>query len=416
MDVRMAWLAGFAVCAVAVTACTTTSSTSTSSTGDSSTAPKPTGAAASITIMPKGDLPVVQAPTTSGPTTSGPTTPAPATVVPAQPVATALLITPAPNLPNPPTITPAPGPGSVVVPTTLRPTRQITAPPTILVPRPTCTPGVSPAPSIRSLYPDKVPVAGGTDITIIGSNLDLGPGTTVRFGATSMTPWSVSSGSLSVIAPPGTAGPVTVTVMNPSGCAATAQVTYVGTGPAPAPQAAPALSPCPGGSAPPRITGVSVRRYLVVGGEPVTFTGTGFVSGQTAVLFGAAAASVTSVSPTEVRVVTPPGTAGPVMIKIAVPTGCATMAGDLKYELITPVVTSTSPSQAPKAGGTIVTLNGRNLAGASVKVGGTSATVNGSSDTSLSFVLPAYRYTGNATMIVALPGGGSLTTTFRYTP
>lgn len=426
-DSRIAWLALFVGCAVGVTACAAMTSTK----------PAPAPSAASMSIMPKGDLPVVQAPTTSSattppvatvvpaqpvatavliqPTTPGPTTPAPVTAVPVQPGAPAVVITPT-ITPDPPTITPKPDPGSVVIPTNLRPPRLVTTTPTVLVPRPTCTPGVSPAPVISSVYPERGPVAGGTDVLISGANLDLGPGTTVRFGATSMIPMGVSSGSLSVLSPPGMAGPVTITVMSPGGCAATAQFTYVGTAPAPAPQAAPALSPCPGGTAPPRITQVSARRYLVVGGEPVTLTGSGFVAGSTAVLFGGAAATITSVSSTQVQVVTPPGPPGPVMIKIAVPTGCTTMAGDLKYELITPVVTSTSPSQAPKAGGTVVTLSGRNLAGASVKVGGTAATVNGSSDTTVSFVLPASRYAGNATMVITHPGGGSLTTTFRYTP
>jgi len=433
-DSRFAWLALFVGCAVGVTACAAMTSTK----------PAPTPAAASMSIMPKGDLPVVQAPTTSSattppvatvvpaqpiatavlilPTTPGPTTPAPVTAVPVQPGAPALVITPT-ITPDPPTITPKPDPGSVVIPTNLRPPRLVTTTPTVLVPRPTCTPGVSPAPVIRSVYPDKVDVKGGVDVTISGSNLDLGPGTTVLFGVTPVVPWSLSPTGLSVIAPPGSAGPLTLRISHPGGCGAAAQITYVGasapsTTTTTSPPTAPALGACPGGTAPPRISGVTPRSLVTIGGQDVFITGQGFAtgSGQTAVLFGSAPATITSVSSNQIRVTSPPGSVGPITIKVAIPLGCATFAaGDLQYVLPKPVITSFTPTQAPKAGGATVTISGRYLASASVKVGSTMAAITANSDTSVSFTLPSSRSAGNASLIVITPGGsdGKL---FRYTP
>ena len=440
-DVRVVWLAAFMALALGVTACT-------AATDSTSTAPEPTPAA-TISIMPKGDLPVVQAPTTSSATTTAPAPP------PGVPVTTSPPAPP-PGVPvttSPPAVVPA-NPGLVIEATSLRlprPDKTTVVP----LPRPACTPGVSPAPTIRDVYPNRGDVKGGTDILITGTNLDLGPGTMVMFGSTAIAPWSLSSAALSVIAPPGAAGPITLKLSHPGGCNVTAQFTYVDpnapvtsapssaksttappttappttappttapptTGPpTTAPPTIPAVNgPCPGGSAPPKITGALPRTLLTLGGETVEIFGQGFAtgSGQTAVFMGGVQVTPTSVTATRIRFTSPPSQPGPITLKVAVPLGCTTYAAsDLKVVVPKPVVTSASPSQGPKAGGTAVVITGRYLANASVKVASTPATVTANSDTSITIVLPSVRYAGNASLSVTTPGG-SAGLIFKYTP
>jgi len=338
----------------------------------------------------------------------------------------------------PPAVVPV-NPGLVIEATSLRLPRpdKISVVP---LPRPACTPGVSPAPTIRDVYPNKGDVKGGTDILITGTNLDLGPGTMVMFGSTAIAPWSLSSAALSVIAPPGAAGPITLKLSHPGGCSVTAAFTYVDPNapvtsapssarsttappttapPTTAPPTTPAVNgPCPGGSAPPKITGALPRTLLTLGGETVEIFGQGFAtgSGQTAVFMGGIQVTPTSVTATRIQFTSPPSQPGPITLKVAVPLGCTTYAAsDLKVVVPKPVVSSASPSQGPKAGGTTVVITGRYLANASVKVASTPATITANSDTSITIVLPSVRYAGNASLAVTTPGG-SAGLIFKYTP
>jgi hypothetical protein len=80
-----------------------------------------------------------------------------------------------------------------------------------------------------------------------------------------------------------------------------------------------------------------------------------------------------------------------------------------------PVVTSILPTSGPVAGGTVVTMTGTGLTGATgVTVGGAAATaLTIASDTTLSFAAPA-GLVGGAVVVVTGPGGVSNATTFTY--
>lgn len=81
-------------------------------------------------------------------------------------------------------------------------------------------------PTITTIAPDEGPASGGTAVTVSGTNLDTTDSVTVDGAA---APFSVvSATTLSVVTPPGTAGPADVVVTNPSGSAtAVGGFTYV---------------------------------------------------------------------------------------------------------------------------------------------------------------------------------------------
>jgi hypothetical protein len=133
---------------------------------------------------------------------------------------------------------------------------------------------------------------------------------------------------------------------------------------------------------PPTVTQISPTVAPVKGGTVITITGTHFLSGAT-VMFGAnSATSVTFVKATQLKATTPPATNGawgPVNVTVTNPdTQSATLSSGLFYQLPTPTVTSISPAFSSTAGGTIITIAGKNFAsGATVAFGpnnGTSVT------------------------------------------
>jgi alpha-tubulin suppressor-like RCC1 family protein len=75
-----------------------------------------------------------------------------------------------------------------------------------------------PPPTVTGVAPDEGPQAGGTSVTVSGTNLVLA--TAVKFGSTSATSFKVNSpGSVTAVSPAGT-GPVDVTVSTPGGSSA----------------------------------------------------------------------------------------------------------------------------------------------------------------------------------------------------
>jgi hypothetical protein len=113
------------------------------------------------------------------------------------------------------------------------------------------------------------------------------------------------------------------------------------------------------------------------------------------VFFGTvAAASVTAVSPTEITAVSPSEATGLRNVFVTTPGGksAATTADWFTYVvgLPLPVVTSVSPRVGPEAGGTVVTVTGKYLTGATVVLFGTTdcTSVTVVSDTELEVTSP----------------------------
>jgi len=248
------------------------------------------------------------------------------------------------------------------------------------------------APTVTSISPAAGPSAGGTMVTITGT--DLAGATAVTFGGTAATAFTVNSAtSITATAPAGSAGAIDVTVTTSGGTSATGaadRFTYV---------------------AAPRVISVSPIAGPTAGGMTVTITGTGF-TGATAVTFGATAATgFTVTSATSITATTPAGT-GTVDVRVTTTGGTSPTngGGDDRFIYVTaPTVSSISPSAGAATGGNGVTITGTGLSNATaVTFGATAAirfTVN--SDTSISATAPAG--SGTVDVVVTTLGGPSAT-------
>ena len=172
-----------------------------------------------------------------------------------------------------------------------------------------------PPPMIFRLSPDGGSTAGGTTVTISGTNLS--GATSVSFGGTGATIVSDSSTQITATSPPHDAGPVNITVTTPGGTSGAVQFTYQ---PPPPPPMIFRLSPDGGSTA---------------GGTTVTISGTN-LSGATSVSFGGTGATIVSDSSTQITATSPPHDAGSVNITVTTPGGTATTAGIAQFTYIRP--------------------------------------------------------------------------------
>jgi hypothetical protein len=254
-----------------------------------------------------------------------------------------------------------------------------------------------PPPAVTELAPQAGPEAGGTQVTITGTN--LAGATAVDFGTAAATGLTVNPAGtqLTATAPPGT-GTVGVTVVTPSGTAPAGRYTYLS-------------------ASPPVVAAVTPASGLLGGGNGVVVFGSG-LSGATSVRFGGVAVAVASVNAagTELTTVAPPGT-GTVDVTVTTPLGgtSATTTAD-RYTYVAapppppaPTVAGLTPASGPAAGGTTVTIAGSSFAGATaVGFGGTPAaafTVDGPNQ--ITATAPAG--SGTVDVTVTTPGGTSAT-------
>jgi hypothetical protein len=245
-------------------------------------------------------------------------------------------------------------------------------------------------PTVTGLSPTFGPAAGGTFVTISGTNfVDV---TAVDFGTTPATGETViNSNTITVDSPPGM-GIVDVTVTTDVGTSPTNpadQFTYL---------------------AAPTVTGVSPNSGPLAGGTSVTITGTDLL-GASAVYFSTTLATSFNVfSSTSITAVSPQGTSpGPVDVTVTTPAGTSPInqpADQFTY-LAAPAVLGISPSSGPSAGGTTVTITGTSFAGASSVAFGTAPAVSFSvvSSTTITAVSPPGA--GTVDVIVTTPSGTS---------
>ena len=189
-------------------------------------------------------------------------------------------------------------------------------------------------PTITSFTPTSGPTAGGTVITISGTN--FATGATVRIGGVAATGVTlVSSTQLRATSPAGTAGAKSVQVTNSNGQSATAAGQFTYTAPA-------------GG---PTITSVTPSSGPTAGGTTITINGSGYVmgAGGEVRVGGVLATGITFVSSSQLRAVTPPGAAGAQAVSVRNPNGATvSFAGGFTYTApaTTPTLTSVTPSPA----------------------------------------------------------------------
>ncbi|GLY26996.1 IPT/TIG domain-containing protein [Kineosporia sp. NBRC 101731] len=253
--------------------------------------------------------------------------------------------------------------------------------------------------AITSVSPNSGPIAGNDTVTVQGLFVTL-TGTTVKFGANNATVVGTPTlTSITVTTPPGDApGVVPVTVTTAGGTSLVSldsTYTYV--------------------AATPTIGNLTPDNGPATGGTTVTVNGTNFTSSSVA-YWGTTALTTEYVSPTVLRVTTPPGSAGP--IAVTVKTGSVTSTStNFTYNPV-PTTTGISPITGPVSGGTEVTVTGSNFdLITSVQVGTKTVNPKGSSTaSSLKFDSPS-NDAGAYTVTLSGPGGTSLTAgTFVYTP
>ena len=254
------------------------------------------------------------------------------------------------------------------------------------------------APTVTSLSPAAGKTSGGNTVTINGTNLT--GATAVKFGTTSATGlMAVSSTQITATAPAGT-GTVHVTVTTPNGTSTTSasdQYTYTDL---------------------PAVTGVAPNSGPAGGGTSVTITGTN-LTGASAVKFGVnSATGVNVVSSTQITATAPAGT-GTVHVTVTTINGTSTTSASDQYTYVAaPTVASISPSQGPAAGGTLVTITGTNLTGATAVAFGTTSATNVAvvDATHVTATIPAGVATGSPVDVrVTTPGGTSAAGNQLYT-
>jgi alpha-tubulin suppressor-like RCC1 family protein len=172
------------------------------------------------------------------------------------------------------------------------------------------------------------------------------------------------------------------------------------------------------GEAIPTVTGLSPSVGASTGGTQVTIAGTDF-SEATAVKFGSASAeSFTVESSTKILAQAPAGTLGTVDVTVTTAAGTSAKgAADRFTYLAAPTIKKLAPKAGPAAGGTVVTITGTGLTGASSVSFGANAgkVLTVKSATSITVESPAG--TGTANVTVTAPGGISAVTPhahFKY--
>jgi hypothetical protein len=257
-------------------------------------------------------------------------------------------------------------------------------------------------PTLTSVSPNSGSTAGGTVVTLTGTNFT--GATNVTFGGTAATNRTVvNATTITCTTPAGTAGAKSVLVTTPGGTnAANTLFTYV------APPS------------PPTLTSVSPNTGTTAGDTDVTLTGTNF-TGATNVTFGGTAATlVTVVNATTITCITPAGTAGAKSVLVTTPGG--TNAANTLFTYVAPPSSATLTTAAYT--GSDPTLNGGALYGfpivsdaktlpATLTVTSTSAgtLLSGSSPgmntgfrTNINMTPPAGQFQVIQTISLALPG------------
>ncbi len=216
------------------------------------------------------------------------------------------------------------------------------------------------APTVASLSQASGTTAGGTSITITGTNfLNVDA---VLFDAAPDNQFTInSSTSITISTPPAQAGTIDVAVVTTAATSALSiadRYTYVPVGP-------------------PAIDSFSTSMGSAAGGTVVTITGAR-LNGASELLFGdVPATSYIIESDTVIAAVAPPEAAGVVDVSVVTPTGTSalTAADEFTYTNASlPTVSALGVSTGTTAGGAVVTVSGSGFTGATgVSFGGVPA-------------------------------------------
>lgn len=228
-----------------------------------------------------------------------------------------------------------------------------------------------PGPTLTAVTPASGPSAGGTLLTLTGTNFFASPTVLVNdVPAVNVT--RVSATQVTAATPPGTPGVVNVVLANTDGQEASlvAAFAYV---------------------APPGVTAISPTNGPSLGGTRITITGADFQPGLTVRIGGSPAFGAVMTTPNTVTAITPSSMAGLADVEVQNPDGQRGLLADAFTFDGAPALSALSPTVGSTAGGTVVTLTGTGfLAGAEVIFGTQpSSQVTVVSPTTLTAVAPA---------------------------
>ena len=246
-----------------------------------------------------------------------------------------------------------------------------------------------PPPTVVSVSPAEGSTAGGTAVTIKGT--EFVPGAKVTIGGEAASVVVVSATEITAKTAAHAAGKDEVVVNDADGTSTGGpDFTFI---------------------TPPTVTSISPREGSTGGGTPVKIKGTGFLKGAK-VTIGSEAKEVVVVSETEITAKTAPGTAGE--DEVIVTHGEISSSGGPDFTFITPpTVTSISPKEGSTAGGTLVKIKGTGfLKGAKVTIGSEATEVVVVSETEITAKTAAH--TAGNTPVDITEGGVSQSATVEY--
>jgi hypothetical protein len=255
----------------------------------------------------------------------------------------------------------------------------------------------SAAPTVTTITANSGTTAGGTSVTITGTNFTGATAATIGGSAATFVT-VVNATTITAATPVHAAGIVSVTVSTPAGTGTgTNLFTYV--------------------AQPATVSGISPNSGTTLGGAAITITGTN-LTGATVMIGGVAATNVTvNGGGTSINATTPAHASGAVSVIVTTPVGPVTAAGPYTYVPPSPTVTSITPNSGTTLGGTAVTITGANFTGAtSVTIGGTAATiVSVSGTTTILATTPAHAAGPASVVVTTTPGNtGTGTNLFTY--
>ena len=250
------------------------------------------------------------------------------------------------------------------------------------------------APTVTGVSPVSGPTAGGTSVTITGTNLTAASG--VQFGTNAGTSCgSNTATSITCTSPAGSAGVVDVKVTTAGGTSATNapsdHFTYV---------------------AAPTVTVVSPSTGLAAGGDSVTITGTNLTS-ATAVHFGANLGTACGTNTSTSITCTSPAGTGTVDVTVTTVGGTSAVnsPSDHFTYLPVPAVTGVAPNSGVTSGGTSVVITGTNLGSATgVHFGVNSAFGSCTSNTATSITCPSPAGSAGTVDVTVTTAGGTSAT------
>ena len=255
-------------------------------------------------------------------------------------------------------------------------------------------------PSLLSVNPNSGAVAGGTMITLTGTNFLAGA--TIRLGDVGCeSPVVVNDTRMTCRTPRHEMGTLDVTVTNADGQSSTKSGGYTY-------------------RAPPSLSSLSPRATVVTGGDTLTILGSGFVPGAVVLIGQVACRNVTVSQDNVATCLLPPMVAGSYRVVLTNPDGqFGEHEGVTYYER--PTISSVSPASGPLTGGNLITVLGNYFVAGKMQVlvgGNPCGSVSVTAANTLTCIVPSHA-AGEVSVKVLVASteiSAELTSGYRYQP